>query len=888
VADRAVVVRLKAEIADYQRAMKAAGVSTEGIGIEADKTAKKSTSAFGSMLASADKNSAAWGNLTNTIGAIGLVAVGAAALTVNAFAEFDQAMSNVAATGDDARASIDGLRASAIDAGARTVYSATEAAGAIEELAKAGVSAADILDGGLNGALDLAAAGGIDVSEAASIAAISLKQFGLKGTDMTHVADLLSAGAGKATGGVGDLGMALKQAGLVANQTGLTIEETTAGLSAFASAGMIGSDAGTSFKSMLQRLTPQSAEAQAQFDALGISAYDSQGQFIGLSKFADNLQTSMKDLTPEARNAAMSVMFGSDAVRAASVLYTEGAAGIDKWTTAVDDQGYAAETAATRLDNLRVDLEQLGGSVDTAMISFGSGADGPLRSMTQGLTEVVNQLGEMSPAAQTATLGLVGGGGLVALGLAGAGKLIIGLGEVKTSLQTIGVTAKTAGAAVGGIGAVLAVAGFILGDWISAQAEARRQAEGLAETLDALTGSTTKSTRTFIADELVKSGTAKTYKMLGGNVSDLVDASLGAEDAIRRVNTVLANTDDATAWVTIFGKIGGQSREVAAVRDATSSMTQAVADGTTEWQLNAEMTAAASDAQGDLASNYEVTTGAVTEQVDALATLIQAQSDASGIVMSERDAQRALQAAIDDATTSLEANGLTLDITTEKGRANQAALDGIASSGWAVIEAMRANGSPQADIQAQMGATREAFLNAAGSMGMSADEAGRLADQLGLIPANVRSQVTIDTENAQAALDAWLRNNASHKIHVAMGLGGAGGITAATGGYITGAGTGTSDSIPARLSNGEYVIKASSVRKVGVANLHAINAQGFAGGGYVGGGSGGGGSSGGIVSPAIYVQNPFTGEYLLAQVGAVAAGAISGVASTVRARPRRR
>ncbi|HDR1627123.1 TPA: tape measure protein [Pasteurella multocida] len=48
-------------------------------------------------------------------------------------------------------------------------------------------------------------------------------------------------------------------------------------------------------------------------------------------------------------------------------------------------------------------------------------------------------------------------------------------------------------------------------------------------------------------------------------------------------------------------------------------------------------------------------------------------------------------------------------------------------------------------------------------------------------------------------------------------------VTAATGGYITGPGTGTSDSIPARLSNGEYVIRAASVSRYGVDFLHAIN-----------------------------------------------------------------
>lgn len=59
----------------------------------------------------------------------------------------------------------------------------------------------------------------------------------------------------------------------------------------------------------------------------------------------------------------------------------------------------------------------------------------------------------------------------------------------------------------------------------------------------------------------------------------------------------------------------------------------------------------------------------------------------------------------------------------------------------------------------------------------------------------------------------------------------------ASGGYVSGAGTGKSDSIPAMLSNGEYVINADAVRRVGVSALNRINqgaSAGFADGGLVG------------------------------------------------------
>lgn len=94
----------------------------------------------------------------------------------------------------------------------------------------------------------------------------------------------------------------------------------------------------------------------------------------------------------------------------------------------------------------------------------------------------------------------------------------------------------------------------------------------------------------------------------------------------------------------------------------------------------------------------------------------------------------------------------------------------------------------------------------------------------------------------------------------------------ATGGYITGPGTGTSDSIAARLSNGEYVIRAAAVDRYGVDFFHRLNAMRFANGGLVGGGS---------PAPTGPVRlHPddirAIGSVILAGAGAVATGALHG------------
>jgi TP901 family phage tail tape measure protein len=416
--ERSVVVRIRAEIGDFRRQMDQAAASTTAMG-HASRTAGRdagaATTNMGRLAASARDNGESWDKAGKPLLGFGAAVVAGVGLAIAKYAEFDKAMSEVRAATHETAGNMNLLREAAISAGADTSYSAKEAADAISELSKAGVTTKDILNGGLSGALSLAAAGSLGVADAAELGATAMTQFKLSGKDIPHIADLLSAGAGKAQGSVEDMGMALKQGGLVAAATGLSLEETTGGLAAFASAGLIGSDAGTSFKTMLQSLTPSSKESKKEMERLGISAYDSQGKFIGLSKFAGVLQTSMKGLTVEQRAASQKIIFGSDAVRASNVLYEQGAKGIADWTDKVNDSGYAASTAAIKQDNLAGDLEKLGGSFDTVLIQGGGGAATALRGIVQGAEGLIDGLGKVKPELLSMSVGFAGVAGASAL-----------------------------------------------------------------------------------------------------------------------------------------------------------------------------------------------------------------------------------------------------------------------------------------------------------------------------------------------------------------------------------------------------------------------------------------------------------------------------------------
>ena len=392
-----IVIRLMADSTDYTAKMQAASASATQLSTALERPMSKG-----------ERFSAMGQKVALGVGALS-AAVGVAA--VKAFMDFDASMSAVEANTGASADTMGRLRDAALEAGARTVYSATESADAINELAKAGVSTTDILQGGLDGALDLAASGQVGVADAAELTASALNEFGLQGNQASHVADLLAAGANTAQGGVSDMGEALKMVGTTASQLGMSIEDTTGAITMMASQGIVGSDAGTQLRSALIGLTSASGPAKAEMQQLGISMYDNQGNFVGLANFAGQLKEKLSALTPEQRANAMGVLFSNAAMSVGNTLYEQGAEGVDKFTKQVNQQGFAAKQASALTDNLKGDVEQFGGAVETSLIKIGSGANGPIRSVLQSVTRLVTAFGDLpAPVQQTVVmLGLAAG-----------------------------------------------------------------------------------------------------------------------------------------------------------------------------------------------------------------------------------------------------------------------------------------------------------------------------------------------------------------------------------------------------------------------------------------------------------------------------------------------
>lgn len=294
-----------------------------------------------------------------------LIAVGAAAIT--SASGFEQSMDIIAqvsgATGDQ----MDALRGQALQLGADTSFSAGEAADGMLELAKAGMTASQTGDA-IAGVMDLAAAGGLGLADAATITANAINAFGLQASDASSVANTFAAAANASSADVGNLARGFQMAGAVFSSNGQTVDDLAASLAILANNGIAGSDAGTSLKTMMMRLAAPTDEAAAQIQQLGLNVYDAQGAMLPFGDIVGGLETATQGMSDAQRNAALSTIFGADAIRAATILAGEGSATFDKMRGAVQKQGAAADVAGARMQGFRGAIEYLKGSIDSFLI----------------------------------------------------------------------------------------------------------------------------------------------------------------------------------------------------------------------------------------------------------------------------------------------------------------------------------------------------------------------------------------------------------------------------------------------------------------------------------------------------------------------------------------
>lgn len=326
--------------------------------------------------------------------------------------------------------------------------SAEEASATIAMLGRNGVSFADIMAGAARATILLANATGADFATAADVATDVMQQFDIEAKNMMGAVDQIAGVTRNSKFDINDYRLAIAQSGAVAAAVGVSFEDFNAVMAATASSFASGSDWGTSFKTFLQRLVPQSAEAAEKMRELGLYSgltgkefeaaaekvadireqisnldptsenyqkrlqdlkqelaavratmtegtsafFDANGEMKSMTEISDALRNAFSGLSDEQKISAASTIFGTDAMRMALSMAELGVGVIDEYKQRIGDTS-AEEMAAIRTDTLSAKWQNFNDIIAEYVRQIGAKFIGTLKETVIQLSVLANEYG---------------------------------------------------------------------------------------------------------------------------------------------------------------------------------------------------------------------------------------------------------------------------------------------------------------------------------------------------------------------------------------------------------------------------------------------------------------------------------------------------------------
>lgn len=333
-------------------------------------------------------------------------------------ANFEQGMSGVAAslggvgvTGGITEAQFQSLSDEALRIGQTTSVGATDAARAMDLLAKAGVPVESIYNGVAQGVVNVSEATGESLDNSSAAYGTFQNMFKDTGISAEQMSDTIVNAMNASNMSLPEFQTGIARLAPVIAGTGMSFQDSSAAIAYFNAQGFSAAEVGTSLTAAYTSLVaPTEAQAAAQ-QAMGIAAFDAQGQFVGFPAIMDQVQAATEGMTDAQRAETIATLFGADARDIMTLATKDGGKPLADYIKLMNKSGTAATASATRMDNLKGDIEGLKGALETLSIKVGSALLPALRGLTQGLTGLIvgaTEFGEkfiqmMNPAADFGT-----------------------------------------------------------------------------------------------------------------------------------------------------------------------------------------------------------------------------------------------------------------------------------------------------------------------------------------------------------------------------------------------------------------------------------------------------------------------------------------------------
>ncbi len=447
---------------------------------EASSTALAKLGQAGEMLEKAGDKIADVGTTLTTHVTVPVVAAGTAA--VKTAADFDSAMSKVAAVSGVAGDELDALRDKAREMGAKTKFSASEAADAMNYMAMAGWKTGDMLEG-IEGIMNLAAASGEDLATTSDIVTDALTAFGLSAADSGHFADVLAAASSNANTNVSMMGETFKYCAPVAGSLGFSCEDTAQAIGLMANSGIKGSQSGTALRAIMTALAGDVKFCGESFGEIEIATTNTDGSMRELNDILADCRVTFTQMSESEQASAAQALVGKNAMSGFLALMNAAPADIQKLEGAISTcsdeidgyNGVTAKMAAVMQDNLGGQLTILKSQLQELAISFGEILMPAIRAIVTKIQGFIDKLNAMDPATKETIV-------KIALIAAALGPLLIVVGKTigtvgklmqfVSNIPTIIAGAKTAfstfGAAIGGISAPVIAVVAVIGTLVAA------------------------------------------------------------------------------------------------------------------------------------------------------------------------------------------------------------------------------------------------------------------------------------------------------------------------------------------------------------------------------------------------------------------------------------
>lgn len=370
---------------------------------------------------------------------------------------FEKQMSRVQAIAGATEEQLKQLTDQAIELGASTSFSATEVAAGMENLASAGFTTQEIMKA-MPGLLDLAASSGAELATASEIAASAIRGFGLDASQSAHVADVFAEAAARTNAQTEDMGEAMKYIAPIANTMGLKIEEVAAAIGIMSDAGIKGSQAGTTLRGALTRLTKPTDKMIKVMKNLGISFYDNEGKMKSLTEIISMLENATKGLTDEQKQNALTTLFGTESLSGMVALINRGSGDLDEMTKSFQNcDGAAQNMANTMLNNTSGSIEEMMGALESLAIKVQQMLAPYITEAANKIQELINKFMELPESTQKTILAIVGIATIAGPLLIIIGKIISAISVISGALSTFSGWIASASAGVGGLSKVLTV-----------------------------------------------------------------------------------------------------------------------------------------------------------------------------------------------------------------------------------------------------------------------------------------------------------------------------------------------------------------------------------------------------------------------------------------------